>query len=168
MQKFNSLHIVILICWFLISKRNKTETEPVKDLVRDTFYLPYFEKTNGWILWILTLCPIYFFFSNDDIQQQLPSIFEHMIVVYITILCISTIKLFANPSTQIIDYQYPLLVLIMLNLLFNNIISRNQTILVYVYIIVFKYVQMMSNKKYTTSAAIDDLILTHLLFFLMK
>ena len=170
MRKISSLHILLVIFWFLITKkRNMTSSKTENtDLIRKTFYLPYFSKIHPMFMWVLALLPMYLFFSNEKHQQKLPIIFEHMLVVYISIIAVSTFKMFTNEESNVIDYKFSILTLLMLNLLMYDIIPKNQSVLAYTYVIGFKYLELMKNKSHTTSNAIDHFILTHLMFFLLK
>lgn len=173
MKKISSLHILLIIFWFLITKKNNTQSKSntqskPPDLIRNTFHLPYFSKVHPMLMWALALIPMYLFFANEKHQHQLPMIFEHMLVVYISIIAVQTFKLFINPQNQVIDYKFTLLTLLILNLLMYDIIPKNQSVLAYMYVLGFKYIEFMKNESHTTSQTIDSFVLTHLMFFLLK
>ena len=149
-----------------VKKASSTRGDTTKDLIRsafeDTVGFKQFLQEQAWFHLLLTILPVYFY-------MQQPSIAEHICVLYIYHLCIRTAQNKINPQNTPVDFHLPFFVLSLLVSVQHNQIGRQHVPHTYLAMLMYAMVHMYAKPNITTTSSIvNDVILSHLLFFVFR
>lgn len=137
-----------------------------KDLIRSSFEdvlgFKHANKEHVWFHLLLTLVPVYFYLHQ-------PLIAEHICVLYIYHLCIRTVQNKINPQNTPVDFHLPFLVLSLLVSVQHQQIGRAHVPHTYAAMMAYSLYHMYAKPKTTTTTNIlNDLVLSHMLFFVFR
>ena len=166
MKQLNAFYILLAIIVYVIQrKQHKTNIDAAnlkstKDAVRDNINY----TISDYIPRLLLCVPLYLIMTH---QARL---LEHVIVLYITFVAIRSTQIVINPTTRpVTEHTTPLMCLSMLLLVYHGIIHRSSLHFVYGFILLHSITALLVySKKTSTSTLIDDLVLSHLLFYTFK
>tara|TARA_Y100000389_G_scaffold198548_1_gene235259 strand:- start:101 stop:622 length:522 start_codon:yes stop_codon:yes gene_type:complete len=171
MFQLSFFHIVLFFVVHMVRRKKNQANTPqkgcdTKDLIRASFedaigFKPFLRE-HAWFHLLMTLLPVYFY-----IQQ--PSIAEHICVLYIYHLCIRTAQNKINPQNTPVDFHLPFLVLSLLVSIQHNQINRRHVPHTYFAMLTYAIYHMYAKPNTTTTTSIvNDVALTHLLFFVFR
>lgn len=161
MLKLNVIHIILFFIVIVFSRKpNSNNKANTFDLIRESFDV--FDSKHfkhNWLLYALTLLPIYFYIHK-------PNIAEHVCVVYVYVLCIRTLQNIINTSNTPVNYFLPFFILSILNLIQHKTI--NSIYNAYIVMLIYCIYTLYNREKETTTSISNDVILSHLLFFIFR
>ena len=164
------VHLIVTILIYIVDrkhrrKHSKAPAKPVQDAVRDTL-LEHYKKisVHPVIPLLLLSIPIYMMITNNA------QLFEQTLVMYIMFLLVRTIQIILNKNDRmLIEYTNPIVTLVLLMLTYNKIIPVNNMGMVYLYVMLYNTVVLMAQPHKTSSSSLlDDTLLSHLIFYILK
>jgi len=146
--------------------RNKYKSKPnVSDDLRDTI-VEHYKKidVHPIIPLVLIGIPLYMLVTHNT------SLLEHTLVMYLLFMLVRSVQIILNKENRLlIEYTNPLVTLTILMLVYNDVIPKHHTGSAYLYILAYNAVALLAYPKKTSSSSlIDDVILSHLIFYILK
>ncbi len=167
MSKINAIHIVLLIAIFMFHNQQrkivKKGTVDRCDLLRNS--IGDFEL-SPFIPLLFLILPIYYLLSHDKVNAD---VIEKIFIMLTYMFSVRTLQNIINPNyNTAINVTVPLVTLILLNGIYSNIIDKQYTKHVYVYIMILALIRLKSNTTETTTSVLNDIILSHFIFYINK
>lgn len=167
MSKINAVHVVLLIAVFIFNNQQRKIVNKGKldrcDLIRNS--------TNDFEISFLIpilflLLPIYYLLTHENVNSD---IIEKIFIMITYVFSVRTVQNMLNPNyNNPLNVTTPLVTLILLNGIFSNLIGKEYTKHVYVYIIMMSFIQLKSNANETSTSIMNDIILSHFIFYCNK
>lgn len=166
-QTINPFHIILLLFVFVIYQHQKKITKKGKidktDLIRNN--LTHFHISPIFQI-VLSLIPVYILLTH---QNTTSCVLESIFIMLTYVLSIKTLQNIINPRLNgNINFNISFVSIILLNSIYNNIIQKEYTKHVYFYLLVLLVVSLKNNEDETTTSITNDIILSHIIFFLNK
>ena len=167
MSKINAIHIVLFIVIFVFHNQQRKIVKKGKidrcDLVRNSIGDV---EISPLIPIILLLIPVYYLLSHAKVNSE---IIEKIFIMLTYMFSIRTLQNIINPNINgTINVTIPLVTLILLNGIYSDVIDKQYTKHVYVYILILTLIRVQSNLNETTTSVINDVVLSHLIFYCNK
>ena len=167
MSKINAIHVVLLIAVFILNNQQRKIVNKGKvdrsDIIRNStsdfeisFLIPI----------LFLLLPIYYLLTHEKVNSE---IIEKIIIMITYVFSTRTVQNMLNPNyNNALNVTVPLVTLILLNGIFSNLIGKEYTKHVYVYIMMMSFIQLKSNPNETSTSIMNDIILSHFVFYCNK
>ena len=167
MSKINAIHVVLLIAVFIFNNQQRKIVNKGKvdrsDIIRNStsdfeisFLIPI----------LFLLLPIYYLLTHEKVNSE---IIEKIIIMITYVFSTRTVQNMLNPNyNNALNVTIPLVTLILLNGIFSNLIGKNYTKHVYVYIMMMSFIHLKSNPNETSTSIMNDIILSHFVFYCNK
>jgi len=115
---------------------------------------------------LFLILPIYYLLSHDKVNAD---VIEKIFIMLTYMFSVRTLQNIINPNyNTAINVTVPLVTLILLNGIYSNIIDKQYTKHVYVYIMILALIRLKSNTTETTTSVLNDIILSHFIFYINK
>ena len=167
MSKINAIHVVLLIAVFIFNNQQRKIVNKGKvdrsDIIRNStsdfeisFLIPI----------LFLLLPIYYLLTHEKVNSE---IIEKIFIMITYVFSTRTVQNMLNPNyNNALNVTVPLVTLILLNGIFSNLIGKEYTKHVYVYIMMMSFIQLKSNPNETSTSIMNDIILSHFVFYCNK
>lgn len=167
MSKINAIHVVLLIAVFILNNQQRKIVNKGKvdrsDIIRNStsdfeisFLIPI----------LFLLLPIYYLLTHEKVNSE---IIEKIFIMITYVFSTRTVQNMLNPNyNNALNVTVPLVTLILLNGIFSNLIGKEYTKHVYVYIMMMSFIQLKSNPNETSTSIMNDIILSHFVFYCNK
>ena len=115
---------------------------------------------------IMTILVIYVLLSSD---KTTGCTLESIFIMFVCTLVVKTFQNIANPkSNGKIAYRLPLTCIVLLTSYSSGIIPKSYLKHVYMYIVASAAVELKTNSDINTTTIVNDIILSHVMFYLNK
>ena len=167
MSKINAIHVVLLIAVFIFNNQQRKIVNKGKvdrsDIIRNStsdfeisFLIPI----------LFLLLPIYYLLTHEKVNSE---IIEKIFIMITYVFSTRTVQNMLNPNyNNALNVTIPLVTLILLNGILSNLIGKEYTKHVYVYIMMMSFIQLKSNPNETSTSIMNDIILSHFVFYCNK
>lgn len=167
-QTINPFHIVLLLFISVVYKHQKRVTKKGKvdktDLIRNS--LENTAHVSPLFQIVLALVPVYLLLTNENTNG---SVIESIFVMLTYVFSVRTFQNIVNPKLNgNINFVIPFVTILLLNSVYNNIIPRHYIRHIYFYLAIMSVVTLKTNEQETTTSITNDIILSHIVFYLNK
>ena len=166
-QTINPFHIVLLFISVVykhqkrVTKKGKVDkTDLIRNSLENTAHVsPLFQI-------VLALVPVYLLLTNENTNG---SVIESIFVMLTYVFSVRTFQNIVNPKLNgNINFVIPFVTILLLNSVYNNIIPRHYIQHIYFYLAVMSVITLKTNEQETTTSITNDIILSHIVFYLNK